>query len=167
MAQVAADPLAVLVAAEVLAGEAGGAVAAAEAGEDAEEQIAAPVPADDLAPPRCEACGQVFRTKKGLMNHGTHVHGRKRPATQFVATSVCPGCGNDFRTRLRALAHVEQGSEACRVAVLESGLAPLPPDVVEAADAADRAWRHQARIEGRRELAGPPAIIRRGRAPSG
>ena len=62
---------------------------------------------------------------------------------------------------LRALEHVERGSKVCRAAVLEGGLAPQPPEVVAAADAADKAWRRQARLSGVPQLAGPPAIVKR------
>ncbi len=82
-----------------------------------------------------------------------------------MINSVCAACGNDYRTRLRALENVEMGSAVCRRAVLEGGLVPHRPAVVAAADAADRVWRHQARVRGVSELAGPPAIVRRGPAP--
>ena len=73
-------------------------------------------------------------------------------------------CGNDYRTRLRALEHVERGSAVCRQAVPGGGLGLVPADpaVVAAADDADRIWRYQARTEGRSELAGPPALVHRG-----
>ena len=111
----------------------------------------------------CTVCSKRFATSRGLKCHGTHAHSRQRPASCFVVSSVCPGCGNDYRTRLRALEHVERGSARCRVAVLGGGLGLVPHDlaVVAAADAADRVWRHQARISGVSELAGPPARLHR------
>ena len=87
----------------------------------------------------CTVCDKQFATHRGLQCHGTHAHSRQRPAARFVVTSVCPGCGNDYRTRLRAMEHVERVSARCRAAVLEGGLGLVPhePAVVAAADAAD------------------------------
>ena len=98
------------------------------------------------------------------MCHGTHAHARQRPSAKFVVSSVCPGCGNDYRSRVRAMEHVEQGSVRCRFAVLEGGSGMLPHglEVVAAADAADRILRHQASKAGISELAGPPARLHRG-----
>ena len=112
----------------------------------------------------CAECGKHFASNRGLQCHGTHAHGRQRPSARFVVTAVCPGCGNDYRTRLRAMEHVERGSARCRAAVLEGGLGLVPhePVVVAAADAADRTWRHQARKAGVSELAGPLARLHRG-----
>jgi hypothetical protein len=110
----------------------------------------------------CETCGKEFRSQRGLLCHGTHAHGRQRPAAAFVLGPVCPGCGNNYRTRARALEHVERGSAKCRVAVLESGMPPAEPAAVAAADDADRIRRRQARQAGVSELAGPPAILHRG-----
>jgi hypothetical protein len=111
----------------------------------------------------CTECDKSFATRRGLMCHGTHAHARQRPAARFVVSSVCPGCGNDYRTRVRALEHVERGSVRCRAAVLDGGLGLLPhdPEVVAAADSADRILRRQARAAGRSELAGPPALLLR------
>ena len=138
------------------AGPADQAAAAAGAG------LAGGIPAEVSF--ECTACSKRFATSRGLKCHGTHAHSRQRPASCFVVRSVCPGCGNDYRTRLRALEHVERGSARCRVAVLGGGLGLVPhdPAVVAAADAADRAWRHQARKSGVSELAGPPARLHRG-----
>ncbi len=105
-------------------------------------------PAAGPDPLQCAECGKHFSTVRGLDCHVTHAHGRKRPATAFVVSSICPGWGDDYRTRFWALEHVERGSAACRAAVLEGGLVPHPPALVAAADVADRAWRHQARLKG-------------------
>ena len=123
-----------------------------------------PVAVDDVHAFVCTVCGKQFASQRGLMCHGTHAHGRQRPSACFVVTSVCPGCGNDYRTRARAMEHVERGSVRCRLAVVEGGMGLVPhdPAVVAAADDADRMLRHQARKAGRSELAGPPARLHRG-----
>jgi hypothetical protein len=90
------------------------------------------------------------------------------------ATTRMPTAGSDpphASLRLRCVRgavmiteHVERGSARCRQAVLGGALGLEPHDsaVVSAADAADRTWRHQARIQGVSELADPPALVRRG-----
>ena len=50
--------------------------------------------------------------------------------------------------------HLERGSAACRAALDEGRLAPLPDDVLKAADALDRHHRAACRIEGVLERAG-------------
>jgi hypothetical protein len=186
MVQQAADePAAFLAALAKVSGEAeAGAEVHDEAGEDeAAVQVHPPAAADVPAAPAaaagavepaevnfaCTVCDKQFASRRGLMCHGTHAHKRQRPAACFVVTSICPGCGNDYRTRLRALEHVERGSAVCRQAVPGGGLGLVPADpaVVAAADAADRNGRHQARPRGVSELAGPPALVRRGAAVPG
>ena len=143
-------------------GEAVAHAPAAEGAAAAAAQVPPPVAEAVVHFFACAECGKQFPTQRGLLCHGTHAHGRKRPSACFVVTSVCPGCGNDYRTRARAMEHVERGSHRCRVAVLESGLAPADPALVAAADEADRVHRRQARQAGVSELAGPPAILHRG-----
>ena len=109
----------------------------------------------------CPECGRRFRSAGAVLCHRTHAHGRRRPAAAFVLSSVCPACGNDYRTRLRCLEHVERGSLRCRSAVLGGGLMPQPAAAVLAACEADRLLRRQARLQGVHERAGPPAIIHR------
>ena len=184
MVQQAADePAAFLAALAKVSGEAEAEVCD-EAGEDeAAVQVHPSVAADVPAAPAaaagavepavvsfaCAVCDKQFASRRGLMCHGTHAHKRQRPAARFVVTSICPGCGNDYRTRLRALEHVERGSALCRQAVIGGGLGLVPADpvVVAAADDADRIWRRQARAEGRSELAGPPALVHRGAVAQG
>ncbi len=85
-------------------------------------------------------------------------HGSLRPAHAFVTSSICPACGNGYRTRLLAWENVERCSKVRRQAVWGGGMLPRPPCEVEAAYAVDRAWRQQARERGVANLAGPPAI---------
>ena len=136
---------------------------AAEAEAPAEPALA-PAGGDEAHVFACTDCGKRFATKRGLMCHGPHAHARQRPSARFVVTSVCLACGNDYRTRVRAMEHVERGSVRCRIAVVEGGmgLAPHEPAVVAAADEADRVLRRQARSAGVSELAGPPARLHRG-----
>jgi len=165
MKTAAADPAAFLAALEGLhqAGEAAG------SGEVEGEEVVPPAAADVPMPPaaaeepapQCEECGKVFASLRALKCHGTHAHGRKRPAAAFVVSAICPACGNDYRTRLRALEHVERGSARCRLAVLEGGMVPHSPEVIAAADAVDREVRRHARAQGVSVYAGPPAILRR------
>jgi hypothetical protein len=104
----------------------------------------------------CYDCGASFGSAVAVRCHAKHGHGRHRPAHPF---GVCPACGNDYRTRLRYLEHVERGSKVCRAAVLGGGSAPRPAEEVAAADAAAREWRRLSRASGISELAGPPAIV--------
>jgi hypothetical protein len=141
------------------------AVPAAASPADAQALVGAPpVPAGVPVQQAfaCQECGKEFLSQRGLLCHGTHAHGRQRPSAPFVLGPICPGCGNDYRTRARAMEHVERGSARCRTAVLESGLVPADPVAVAAADDADRIRRRQARQAGLSELAGPPAILHRG-----
>ena len=112
----------------------------------------------------CTVCDKQFTSKRGLLCHGTHAHARQRPSARFVVTFVCPGCGNDYRTRLRAMGVCSVQGCCVGLAVVEGGMGLVPhdPAVVAAADDADRMLRHQARKAGRSELAGPPARLHRG-----
>jgi hypothetical protein len=165
---VAAAGLAGVAAAQLAPAPAGdGGAAAGEAMELVAAQglvgaLAAPAGVPVQQPFACQECGKEFLSQRGLLCHGTHAHGRQRPSAAFVLGPICPGCGNNYRTRARAMEHVERGSARCRTAVLEAGLVPADPVAVAAADDADRIRRRQARQAGLSELAGPPAILHRG-----
>ena len=59
-------------------------------------------------------CGVVFRSTRALKVHLSRKHGVRIPARRFVASSPCPICQKDFRTRSRAIQHAHVSSIACR-----------------------------------------------------
>ena len=106
----------------------------------------------------CVQCGKVFPSSRALLAHQAVAHQRRRPARDFVVTRFCPVCKGDYRSRLRAMAHVERGSVLCRQA-LDSGQIPrADPQVVREADDRDAAARRKARADGTCVTAGLPYI---------
>ncbi len=105
----------------------------------------------------CMDCGACFSTMQRMRSHRIHRHGVRRPVRQFCITQVCPVCGDDHHTRLRALRHLERAA-ACRAA-WQGGLIPAHSDeAVAAADAADVCTRRAAATLGIHELSGPPVV---------
>jgi len=105
----------------------------------------------------CGTCGAEFRTQQQLRVHPFRSHGRRRPAWAYVAGSVCPSCGIDFHNRLRAMRHLEKGSQKCQRALQEGRLQAVPLHVLQAADDVDRACKRLAKQTGCCWHAGPPA----------
>jgi hypothetical protein len=105
----------------------------------------------------CVDCGREFAARASLQMHQQVVHGRRCAARHVVATPECPACGRWWHSRVRALRHVTH-ARACR-ALLEAGALPrLSAEVVDAADAGDRAWRRTCRASGVCSRSGPPPL---------
>ena len=74
----------------------------------------------------------------GLAAHEEKTHGTRTAARSYVIDVRCPACGLDYGSRPRALRHLAYGSAACRALMLQGQLMPQPPELVAAADEADR-----------------------------
>jgi hypothetical protein len=106
----------------------------------------------------CAECGKDFKTHQGLQSHRARVHGWRHPLRAFVPSSVCPVCHVDFRSRLRALAHVQRSSAKCRQAIESGEVSPADPEVLLQADREEQAWRVMCRESGVATLSGPPCL---------
>ena len=87
-------------------------------------------------------------------------HNRRREARRYVLGSICPGCKADFRSRPRAIQHLEVGARRCALAWRYGELEPFPEDDVAAADKLDCEQRRLCKREGRSDLVGPPMMKR-------
>ncbi len=120
--------------------------------------LASGVPVADPDAYQFAECGRWFSSLPGLGQHVRMAHQASAAclmARSVLAGSVCPGCGTDFRYRIRAVRHVVHGG---RCVVLCGGMAPLPIVVVEEADAIYRLARARRRSAGYRDHAGPPVV---------
>lgn len=68
-------------------------------------------------------------------------------------------CGNDFRTRVRAMHHLGWGPDSCRPALREGRLPTLPAEVVAVANRADATLRRARRREGCCPTDGPLCVM--------
>ena len=108
----------------------------------------------------CGDCSKSFATVAALRSHQSIVHKYRHGLRRFVATSLCPVCGNDYRSRLRALAHVQRGSQRCRDVLLSGAISPGTEAQLEWADREEQEWRRMCRATGVSLLSGPPMIHR-------
>ena len=61
----------------------------------------------------CYECGMTFKTSKALASHQARSHQKERLSGRYVKDGNCSFCGAFFRTRRRAMHHVDFGSKAC------------------------------------------------------
>ena len=106
----------------------------------------------------CHECTKTFKTHQGLQSHRARVHQWRHPLRAFVPTSVCPVCQYDFRSRLRALQHVQRSSTRCRQAIESGAVSPADPEVLLQADREEQEWRVSCREAGVSPLSGPPCL---------
>jgi len=79
----------------------------------------------------CYPCNHCdFRTwrKAALATHLRAKHGILPPQNYVVEGSVCPACGGEFGTRLRALQHLALPNQSCNRKLLEGTLQVLPDE---------------------------------------
>ncbi|CAK0793594.1 unnamed protein product [Prorocentrum cordatum] len=130
----------------------------------------------------CDMCPgpnpPTFATRLGLVQHKRAVHSVRNEARRYVsADGVCPVCHKDFRQRFRCIRHLSGSPPSACTEMLRSGaVEPLPNDLVESLDSADRALCRKAYKEGhaarggqeRRPRGGArPALIAAGGGPMG
>ena len=98
----------------------------------------------------CTSCNVSFKSAKALYFHEQSFHGRRSSMRYYANTDgVCPVCGVRLGTRLRLLKHLsDKRRDKCRSQLTASYIPPLPDDVVQQLDEADRATRAAARAEG-------------------
>ena len=91
------------------------------------------VPARDADLPfLCEHCSRGFATNQAARQHERIAHGRRTFVEQFIGDNpVCPVCSKKFETRLRAIAHLNEGRVRsktprvlCKDVVLSGAIAP-------------------------------------------
>ena len=104
----------------------------------------------------CHACaecvGVAFETKKQLLAHQRAKHGHKNAVVSLIGdTSICPVCGNDFRSRLRLITHLSETrvrskhrSCNCRSMFLASDPPSIAASVLTKLNLADQKARHHA-----------------------
>ncbi|CAK0880854.1 unnamed protein product [Prorocentrum cordatum] len=113
----------------------------------------------------CDMCPgpnpPAFATRLGLVQHKRAVHGVRNEARRYVsADGVCPLCHKDFRQRFRCIRHLSGSPPNACTEMLRSGaVEPLPNDLVESLDSADRALcrKHGALAAAWRALAAAAA----------
>ena len=103
----------------------------------------------------CQRCDASFPTQIGLKLHERRMHGDGCLAKNFVISGWCPSCGKDFHSRLRAINHLQRGSQKCVAAIRNGEVQPCSPEEVAVADEADR---QEARRLGLDPYAGPPVV---------
>ena len=75
----------------------------------------------------CGPCRQVFRTKAAWATHSRKRHHRIDPMRRFIKDSRCRGCGSDYHTTRRLLAHLNYDGVCGRAhANLVGEVPPLP-----------------------------------------
>ena len=106
-------------------------------------------------------CGREFSTAVGLAAHRTRAHGYTAPERSLVASSLCPVCGTDFRSRKRARLHLRYGALGCRLAMVEGRIPEAGEELIAEADAAQaaagRAFRRTGAVLGAGLPSLPPA----------
>jgi hypothetical protein len=123
--------------------------------------LASGVPVADPDEYLCAECRRWFSSLAGLGQHVRMAHQASAACLKtrsILAGSVCPDCGTDFRSRIRAVRHLVHGARRCVVLCQSGSMAPLPIAVVEEADAVDRLARARRRSAGYRDHAGPPVV---------
>ena len=101
----------------------------------------------------CSQCRPAtnFHSRQALLQHMRMKHGLRNPARLYVdACAICPGCGINFRQRLRAIAHLSDARRpACMNRMLKGEFCKVgPPEYIEKLDSADRVSRRNAKREG-------------------
>ena len=78
-----------------------------------------------LCPPEA---ARAFRCYKGLATHRMRAHGVRKLAAAFILpnSATCPACGRDYGSHRASLDHLECRSKACRAAMVEGRLPPIP-----------------------------------------
>jgi transposase-like protein len=109
---------------------------------------------------QCDLCDMTFETPAALQVHKRHKHQHRARERDLVTGSVCAVCGNDYRTRFRAIQHL-RSVYACKAAV-DRGDVPRRPQVeIDAADAVEGSKQGaRSRLKGphAHALAGLPMI---------
>ena len=106
----------------------------------------------------CMLCGVIFPSAAGVHCHAGHVHGLgvSTAVKPLLAGSICPGCGIDFRTRIRFAEHLRPTgwiANDCRRHVLSGAVPRLDPSALAALDEGDRLLRKACREAGISTLA--------------
>ena len=112
-----------------------------------------------------DGCLREFSTTVGLAAHRTRAHGYTAPERNLVASSLCPVCGTDFRSRKRARLHLRYGALGCRLAMEEGRIPEVEGCLIAEADAAQaaagRAFRRTGAVLGAGLPSLPPAAAAR------
>ena len=108
---------------------------------------------NDLFGFRCNLCDSqaVFATRKALLMHQRIKHGVRTIARLYVdGSGICPGCGTNFRQRLRCIAHLSDARRPkCHMRMLASDFKILHNDEASRLDALDRDLRLKFKRLGR------------------
>ena len=86
---------------------------------------------------------RIFPDNKSLQTHRARTHGHRSAARAYVLDNHCPACRKCFRSRPAAIDHLNHRAVRCRRILEAGGLQALPPDLLAAAEAADRATRQR------------------------
>ena len=94
----------------------------------------------------------AFSTEKAYLMHMRTKHGFRCDARRYIGhDAVCPVCKMSFPSRLKAIAHLSEKrmrgrrKVRCYDSVLNASLVPLPDNLVQELDEADRLSRTKAR----------------------
>ena len=102
----------------------------------------------------CLTCFACFSTEGRVAIHRAHAHDVSCALRERVRGSVCPFCGNDYRSRLRLRTHLIRGARSCVEQAMSLPILPL--DVCEEEQRKERGEASAARKAGINPLKGPP-----------
>ena len=68
----------------------------------------------------CPRCDREFPSKKAMSSHAFRAHRVTRQTRCFVQDGVCIACLQDFSSRPRLIAHLEERSARCKMVVLHT-----------------------------------------------
>jgi hypothetical protein len=129
--------------------------------EASRKLLASELPVADPDEYFCAECRGGSSSLAGLGQHVWMAHKASAAclkARSVLARSVRPGCGTDFRSRIRTIRHLVHGARRCVDLCQSGGMAPLPIGVVGEAVAVDRLARARRLSAGYRDHAGPPVV---------
>ena len=98
-------------------------------------------------------CSMAFLTAKALAQHARRAHGKRSQFNAYVAADGrCPVCGKVFASRLRCIAHLNDGRELrggkCADRIRQGECIRLRDELVVELDAIDTEARRVARAQG-------------------
>ena len=96
----------------------------------------------------CSRCDKAFASQMALEAHCRVKHGDRLDIRRYVAGSLCPSCGVDFRERIRCISHLSDRRRPTCPTWVKQNVTPLPEAEVRRLDVADKVLRREAWRQG-------------------